>query len=87
MKLVVANRCLSWDPDTEEDWIPNPYWATAPIELVQLPEVLGNQITPPVTGPYRFFAKDREKAEQYASDQNWDELRKLAVPEMIPPTK
>jgi hypothetical protein len=83
MKLLVAQRTvMGRDFDKEVGWLPNPWWITAPYELIQLPAIEG---APPVTGPFRFAAKDFEKAKQYAIEQNWDELLKLAIPETIPP--
>lgn len=94
MRLEIANRTVACRFG-QENWWPNPDWVNAPLEMIQLPDgdvmlVDGDgrpaMPPPPVTGPYRFKAQDREKAEQYAREQNWDALGKLAVPERIPPT-
>jgi nucleoside-diphosphate-sugar epimerase len=82
MTLKVANRTCEWSMG-QETWWPNPDWINAPLELVQLPDV--HLSTPPVTGPFRFMARDLAQAEEYARDMNWDGLKKIAVPDRIPP--
>lgn len=92
MKMMVAQRTLD-GCFGKEDWWPNPEWICAPFELIQTfdddpcidADGFACRPNPPRTGPFRFKAQDREKAEQYAREQNWDELGKLAVPERIPP--
>lgn len=82
MNLVIANRVVEREVGGMESEVPqqiNPDWLNAPHELVQL-----GRNGPPVVGPYRFMHKDLHLALQYAHEGNWEGLRSVRVPEMIP---
>lgn len=79
MKLVIAQRMQDCRDDVNADYVLNPEWMYAPYELVDLD---GVHVT---VGPYRFHYKDISQALQYAWEQNLDGLKKLSVPELIPP--
>lgn len=79
MNLMIARRTRAYiDPEKWVNYVPNPEWINAPLELVDL----GG----PTVGPYRFRANDQAQAEQYALMRDLDALGRLAIPELIPPT-
>lgn len=80
MNLWVARRQEDFhDYEKCPDYILNPEWACAPLELIQYSQ---ERL---VVGPYRFRGKDIEQAQQLARESNWQGLRDLSIPQRIPP--
>lgn len=85
MSLRIAQRQEDfYDFEKCVDYVINPEWMCAPLELIDL-RLDHDGSDCHVVGPYRFRGKDIEQAKNEAKNGNWEGLRKLSIPQRIPP--